>query len=162
MSLSIMFVRGSATCKCVGNHCSDVFSTSLNPSRSMDTTILNLLSWLCPSSFLTVFAKLSLSVNTNAGLYKLSFSKLFRELRAMCACVNKCRNHFADSRPSDTAYPSAASVDLTTLLMVELCQLMIVLRSNRPVFSNSGEFVRQQTKPHCDFSCSAFAKPASA
>ena len=31
--------------------------------------------------------------------------------------------------------------------MVELCQLMIVLKSNRPVFNNSGECVRQQTKP---------------
>ena len=68
-SLSIVFVRGSVTYKCVGNHCSDVFSASLNPSRRMDTTILNLLLWLCPTSLLTVFAKLSLSVNTNAGFF---------------------------------------------------------------------------------------------
>ena len=134
MAFSIVFVRGSATCKCVGNHCSEMFSTGLNPSRSMDTTILNLLSWLCPTTFLTVFAKLSLSVNTSASIFKLSFSTSFWELRAMCASVNRCRNHWADSRPSDTTYQSVANVDLTTLLMVELCQLAIVLRSKHPVF----------------------------
>ena len=57
--------------------------------------------------------------------------------------------------------PFAASVDLTTLLMAEPCQLMILFKSNRPVFSNSGECVKQQTKQQCDFSCSAFAKPES-
>ena len=64
-----------------------IFDIDRNPSRSMDTTILNLLSWLCPTSLLTVFANLSLSVK-----------------------------------------------DLTTRLIDELCQLVIVLRSKRLCF----------------------------
>ena len=68
-------------------------STDRNPSLSTDTTILNLLSWLCPTSFLTVVVKLSLSVNTCPGLFKLFVSTSVREPRAMCNSDERCLNN---------------------------------------------------------------------
>ena len=61
---------------------SEMFSTDRNACLSVDMTIVNLLSWLCPTSFLPVLAKLS--------LFELSFSTSVRELRAMCASVKRC------------------------------------------------------------------------
>ena len=109
MSFSVIFIRGSATCMCVGNQCSDMFSSARNLSRSMNTTILKLLSWLCPTSFLLVLAKLS---------------------RRPSESCEPCALPSTNTETSElTAYPSDGSEDLSTLLMLEFCQLVIVLRS---------------------------------
>ena len=93
-----------------------MYSAGWKHSRDRNTTIQNLLLLLCPTSFLSVDAK-------------LPFTTCVRELRDLCTSVKRCLNYAAGSSPSNTACPSAASVDLTTLLTVVLSQLMIAVRS---------------------------------
>ena len=118
MSWSIVFVRGSAICRWVGNHVSKMFSTDRNPFLSTDTTNSEPLIVPLPNVLLDC-ARQAAAVSEHV---RWPLQALLRNVRSRAACqkhlCQEMSRPLSRLEPFIHNTPSAASVDLTTLLIV--------------------------------------------